>query len=265
MIYKRLLSSFCFILISLFVNAQSPAVTTKLPPDKLLEKKIAGLTQQNTLLKTRLQQSTLDNQRLQTQILSLQQTIQRRNDSIAQQQATIDGLRAKMSQLTAQNNQLQNDLSQRTTELATARNRITQLEYDRKVLTDNRIIRIYNFSADDVRKQFIRNLSAPESGFQYDDDLIDDEIQITRNFGDQAEAWWVFDKTLDTILELKIRIKPHLYDPQKALVFGETKLLQKTRYSNKPFDEQHDREKINLYREKTLRMLEGKLSGTSEK
>ncbi|WP_461089148.1 hypothetical protein [Spirosoma gilvum] len=249
----------------MLVNAQSAAVTTKPSPDKTLEKRITALTQQNSLLKARFQQSILDNQRLKTQIASLQQTIAVRNDSLAQQQTTISGLRNQLHQLTARNNQVQKELDQRTVDLKTANTRVAQLEYDRKILIDNRIIRVYNFSADDVRKQFVRNLSAPESGFQYDDDLIDDEIQITRNFGDQAEAWWVFDKTLDTILELKIRIKPHLFDPQKALVFGETKLLQKTRYSNKPFDEQHDREKINLYREKTLRMLEGKLSGTSDK
>lgn len=259
-----------YLLFSLFIRLQIPfasaqTLVVKDTPIKVLEKKVAGLTQHNTLLKGRLLQSAIENQRLQTQVANLQQTISLRNDSIAHQQTAIGSLNGQVGQLTTKNQQLQANLEQRNAELKAANTRILQLEYDRKILSDTHIIRIYNFSADDVRQQLIRSLSVPESGFQYDDALIDDEIQITRNFNDQAEAWWVFDKTLDTILELKIRIKPHLYDPQKAVVFGEAKLLQKTRYSNKPFDEQHDREKINLYREKTLRMLEGKLSGTSDK
>ncbi|MVM38651.1 hypothetical protein GO730_15685 [Spirosoma sp. HMF3257] len=265
MTYKCLPFLILLLLHYALAKAQGPIVKPKDSPTQVLEKKVTSLTQYNNQLRGKLALAALENQQLQTQITGLQKVIESRNDSITRQLTRIEGLNDQIAQLTTKNQQLLATIDQRTTELKAANTRIVQLEYDRKVLIDSHIIRIYNFSADDVRKEFIHNLSAPESGFQYDDGLIDDEIQITRNFGDQAEAWWVFDKTLDTILELKIRIKPHLYDPQKAIVFGETKLLQKTRYSNKPFEEQHDREKVGLYREKTLHMLEGKLSGTSDK
>ena len=230
-----------------------------------LEKKIAQLTQQNTLLRDRLKVAATEKQQLAGQIATQQKTIESRNDSIAGHIQTIQTLNAQIGKLNQEVRIIQDTLSKRVTDLKNANQQIRHLTYDKANLVDNRIVRIYNFSAADVRKQFLQSLSAAESGFQFDDALIDDEIQITRNFNDQAEAWWVFDKTLDTILELKIRIKPHLYDPQKSIVFGETKLLQKTRYSNKPFEEQHDQEKIKLYREKAFHMLEGKLKGTSDK
>ncbi|GAB3994475.1 hypothetical protein GCM10028807_32400 [Spirosoma daeguense] len=265
MLPKCLLFNVLFFIQIFSLKAQTTTPPPPVSPTKALEKKIQSLTYQNTQLKSQQQQATAEIQRLQNQITGLQKLVSLRNDSIARQQKAIDTLHGQIAQLKTKNQQVQNQLNQRTSDLQAANTRIKELEYDRKILIDNHIVRIYNFSADDVRKQFIRSLSAPESGFQYDDDLIDDEIQITRNFNGQAESWWVFDKTLDTILELKIRIKPHLYDPQKAVVFGDAKLLQKTRYSNKSFDEQHDREKIALYRNKLLDMLEGKLSGTSEK
>ena len=246
-------------------NAQgiaAPATTTVI---EALERKVNALTQQTTFLRGQLKLSATEKQQLLGQVATQQKTILVRNDSIAELHQSIQILSKEIGLLQKEADQLNNTITQRTDELKTATTQIRQLEYDKKNLVDNRIVRIYNYSAADVRKQFLQSLAISESGFQYDDALIDDEIQITRNFNDQAEAWWVFDKTLDTILELKIRIKPHLYDPQKCIVFGETKLLQKTRYSNKPFEEQRDQEKINLYREKAFHMLEGKLKGTSDK
>ncbi|MEZ0540443.1 hypothetical protein [Fibrella arboris] len=228
-------------------------------------RKIKVLTQQTAFLRNQVRLLATDNQRQLTVLTGLQRTLLMRTDSIAKQQAVIGTLTSQITQLTANYQASQASLAEQTAALKAANIQIAQLEYDKKNLVDKQIVRIYNFSADDVRKQFIQSLSAPESGFQYDDGLINDEIKITRNFDDQAEAWWVFDKTLDTVLELIVRIKPHRYDPQRALVYGTARVLQKTRYSNKPFDEQRDREKIALYSEKTIRLLEGKLSGTSDK
>ncbi|MBO0950563.1 hypothetical protein [Fibrella forsythiae] len=249
----------------LFTNAQTSPLPAKYDLAEAYEKKIRSLTQQTNLLKVQTRQLAADNQRQQAQLTGLQKTLTLRNDSLARQQAQISTLTVQVSELTAGNQNLQASLTQRTTQLQAATTQVAQLEYDKQNLVDKRILRIYHFPADDVRKQFIQSLSMPESGFQYDDGLVNDEIKITRNFNDQTEAWWVFDKTLDTVLELVIRIKPHLYDAQKAIVFGEARVLQKTRFSNKPFEEQRDREKTALYSEKTLRMLEGKLAGTSDK
>jgi len=116
-----------------------------------------------------------------------------------------------------------------------------------------------------VRKQFLQSLSKPESGFQYDDALVDDEIQITRNFNDQAEAWWVFDKTLDTILELKIRIKPHLYDPQKVLFLARQNCSRKPDTVINHLSHNTTRRKSVSIVKKRFDLLEGKLQGTSDK
>lgn len=260
-----LLTFLCIIMLGFATKAQSLTAKPSTAVTEALEKKIAQLTQQNTFLRDRLKAAATEKQQLTGQIATQQKTIESRNDSIAGHIQTIQTLNLQIGKLNQEAKIRQDTLSKRLIDLKNANQQIRHLTYDNANLVDNRIVRVYNFSAADVRKQFLQSLSAAESGFQYDDALIDDEIQITRNFNDQAEAWWVFDKTLDTILELKIRIKPHLYDPQKSIVFGETKLLQKTRYSNKPFEEQHDQEKIKLYREKAFHMLEGKLKGTSDK
>ncbi|OIN60044.1 hypothetical protein [Arsenicibacter rosenii] len=243
------------------ITAQTPAS----PPTDDLKKQIATLTQQNTNLRIALRQAGSEKTQLQNITAGLQKTLLQRNDSIQGLQKTIGNLNSGLSDQIKEVKRLEQIIARQTADLKAAYQKISVLEYDKKSLIDDKIVRIYNFSASDVRKEFLQSLAKDGSGFQYDDALVDDEIQITRNFNDQAEAWWVFDKTLDTILELKIRIKPHLYDPQKCIVFGETRLLQKTRYSNKPFEEQRDQEKIKLYREKTFRLLEGKLQGTSDK
>lgn len=257
--------AFLILILVLFCGRSTRAQTPVIPPAEDLKKQLATLTQQNNNLRIVLRQAGSEKVQLQNIVAGLQKTILTRNDSIQAQYKTINDLNHQLSDQIRENKRLEQIIARQTAELKAANQKISTLEYDKKNLTDDKIVRIYNFSANDVRKQFVQSLSKEGSGFQYDDALVDDEIQITRNFNDQAEAWWVFDKTLDTILELKIRIKPHLYDPQKCIVFGDTRLLQKTRYSNKPFDEQRDQEKIKLYREKAFRLLEGKLQGTSDK
>jgi vacuolar-type H+-ATPase subunit I/STV1 len=253
----------CYFLVTgvLLIYGQASTPSNASAPPKAAKKKPQTLFQQSVLLTNQLRQSTLEKQQLQSQLTSLQKTISSLHDSISRQQAVIQELTSK----SAQTAQVQATLTQRADELKTSKTQIKELEYDRKLLSDKQVVRIYHLPVTEVRQQFIRSLSAPESGFQYDESQVDDEIQVTRNFNDQANAWLVFDKTSDAVLELKIRIKQHLYDPQKTVVFGKTRLLQKTRYSNKPIEEQRDPEKIALYQEKLLRMLEGKLNGTSDK
>lgn len=257
--------AFLILILVLFCGRSTRAQTPVTPPAEDPKKQLATLTQQNNNLRIALRQAGSEKVQLQNIVAGLQKTILTRNDSIQAQYKAINDLKHQLSDQVQETRRLEQIIARQTDELKAANQKISILEYDKKNLIDDKIVRVYNFSANDVRKQFVQSLSKEGSGFQYDDALVDDEIQITRNFNDQAEAWWVFDKTLDTILELKIRIKPHLYDPQKCIVFGDTRLLQKTRYSNKPFEEQHDQEKIRLYREKTFRLLEGKLQGTSDK
>ena len=147
----------------------------------------------------------------------------------------------------------------------TALSKVARLTYERNLLTITDLIRIYRVAPAKTLATLLQNLNETESGFQYSVDSTANELKIIRHFDDQTEAWWVFDKTLDTILELTLQFKRDRFDRNRTLVFASSRLLQKIRYSNKPFEEQTDTEKIALYRDKTLKLVEGNLRKSSDK
>ena len=120
-------------------------------------------------------------------------------------------------------------------------------------------MRIYDVSAAKVKENITAQLSRDSLGFKFDDNLSQGIIKATKQFGTDTEAWWVFDKTVDILLELELKIVPHLYDSNRSLIYGKTNLLEKIRYSNKQYTPQEDVDKIKLYQEKALRLLESSI------
>jgi small-conductance mechanosensitive channel len=227
--------------------------------------RINALLQQTSTLRGQLRQENRENRRLAGQLLDTEKVSQARADSINQFTGQVADLNLRLDQTQQAKRQVEATLSQTQTNLDSAQQQIKRLNYDHTLFTTPALLRIYRFTPAETRAIFLRNLTQPESGFQYDIDSTANELKITRRFDDQTEAWWVFDKTLDTVLELTLRFTSHNFDTSRTLVYATANLLQKTRYSSKPFEEQHDPEKIALYRDKTLRLLEGNLRNTSDK
>ena len=226
---------------------------------------IRKLQQQTNTLKTQLRQEAIQNRQLNDQISRLNRLVNYKTDSIGDLQSQVGDQLVRIEQLRQMNQQTEKVLSETRSLLDSARQQIARLRYDQQHLTDNRVIRIYQFPLTETRAILMRNLAKDDSGFQYDDDTTGNVLTVTRRFDGQAEAWWVFDKTLDTVLEITLRLEKHQFDQQRTVVFADTKLMQKTRYTNKPFEEQREPEKIVLYRNRALRLLEGSLSSTSDK
>ncbi len=212
-----------------------------------------------------IRQLTTNIKDLQFNIDGLNTDLVGKNTSIGNLTQDVEGLKRNVKELDTKNQQLTYNLAESNAKLQDAYILIEQLRYDKNILSDNKIIRIYSLSPKDSRQQFLNLLNQAESGFKFDDNAEEGELKITKEFDAQAEAWWIFDKTLDTILEVVLQFQPHRFDANKTLLLVEPKLLQKTRFSNKPFEEQQDVEKVKLYRDKVLKMLEGSLAKSSEK
>ncbi len=141
-------------------------------------------------------------------------------------------------------------------DLSSAQDEIRKAKYEIEILRDPTIVRVYEYSAAKTKEALTARLSESSLGFQFDEDATKGSIKATKQFGNDTEAWWVFDKTIDVLLELELRVVPHQYDPNRSLVYGTTNLLEKVRYSNKQYAPQDDTDKIKLYQEKALRLLE---------
>jgi hypothetical protein len=237
--------------------------------------------QKVSLLQNQLRQAERKNRRLLYSIGELTGQVRTQADSIkrltvslvnqkttlADLKATVAMLNASLADIRAQNQAIQKTLTERSEQIEKSRQQLTLLEYDRSVLADRAVLRIYKLSPTGVRQRLMAALSKAESGFKYDDDAtVRGAIRIVRTFDNQVEAWWMFDKTIDSVLELTLVIQPHRFNPQRCLLLVTAKLLQKSRFSNKPFEEQTDEEKIALYRDKSMRLLEeGDLRTLSDK
>jgi hypothetical protein len=148
-------------------------------------------------------------------------------------------------------------------DLTTAQDEIRRIKYENEILKDPAVVRIYDVSAAKATDALVARLSESSLGFQFDEE--NGSIKATKQFDNNAEAWWVFDKTIDVLLELNLRVAPHLYDPNRSVVYGSTNLLEKIRYSNKQYSPQEDTDKIKLYQEKALRLLEMNIRKTAVK
>jgi len=214
---------------------------------KSLRNKLAEVNRQNTQL-------TEENTNLHSYLRQLNQTISNVRDSInleIKQKRQIDLESKKWQEATFNVNKT---LQSSQKELSSAQDEIRKLKYETEILKDPTILRIYDESAGKVKESFISRLSESSLGFQFDED--GGSLKATKQFGSDTEAWWVFDKTIDMLLELNLRVVPHQYDANRSVVYGSTNLLEKVRYSNKQYTPQDDTDKIRLYQEKAIRLLE---------
>lgn len=255
-------------LVSLPLFAQPSAETQSEADAKLIasqRERINTLQEQQTILRNRLRQEERQSRLAEERLAAAKKTIENRNDSIGRYLEELATLNAKMAQVQVALRESEAARAQVEVVRDTALARVARLTYERNLLNVSDLIRIYRIAPAETLTALLRNLNQSEAGFQYNVDSTANELKIVRQFNDQTEAWWLFDKTLDTILELTLQLKPHRYDRNRTLVFASPRLLQKIRYSNKPFEEQTDVEKIALYRDKTLKLLEGNLRKSSDK
>jgi hypothetical protein len=249
--------------------AQTPTEPTQSEADaKLIEslrERVNALQDQQTTLRNRLRQEERRSKQAEERLVVAERTIQSRNDSISRYMQVTETMNRRVAQL--QTAQCEADQERARIEAVrdTALAKVSRLTYERNLLNISDLNRIYRVAPHVTRAALIQSLNQSESGFQYTVDSTANELKIIRHFDDQTEAWWLFDKTIDTILEMTLQFKQHRFDRNRTLVFVNPRLLQKVRYSNKPFEAQTDLEKIALYREKTLKLLEGNLRKFSEK
>ncbi len=206
-----------------------------------------------------------DNQKLQAELDRLTALLRLQRDSSNRVSGRVQGLQTVVKDFKTVNQSLEATLARKNTQLAERDQQIVRLDYERQLLMDSKLIRLYHSTPVEVRKQFIANVNRPDSGFHFDDDPLVNQLKITRQFGDQAEGWWVFDQTLDSVLEIVFTIKRHRFDANKTLLYADSRLTQKKRFSNAVYEQQSDIDKVNFYRNKALAFIEGSLAGTSDK
>ncbi|GAB2641572.1 hypothetical protein GCM10027035_39370 [Emticicia sediminis] len=223
---------------------------------KQLKSKLSTVTQLNTQL-------TEENKNLHNYLRQLNQTISDVRDSINIQtnlSRKLDYESKKWQEATFNVNKT---LQATQKDFITAQDEIRRLKYENEILKDPKVVRMYDVSAAKVKDALIGRLNESSLGFQFDEE--NDSLKVIKQFDNSTEAWWVFDKTIDILLELNLRIAPHLYDPNRSVVYGSINLFEKVRYSNKQYTPQEDADKIRLYQEKTMRLLEANISKTAVK
>ncbi len=223
---------------------------------KQLKSKLSTVTQLNTQL-------TEENKNLHNYLRQLNQTISDVRDSINIQTDLSRKLdyESKKWQEAAFN--VNKSLQATQKDFITAQDEIRRLKYENEILKDPKVVRMYDVSAVKVKDALIGRLNESSLGFQFDEE--NDSLKVIKQFDNSTEAWWTFDKTIDILLELNLRIAPHLYDPNRSVVYGSISLFEKVRYSKKQYTPQEDADKIRLYQEKTMRLLEANISKTAIK
>lgn len=225
---------------------------------KLLRNKLAASDRLN-------KQLTEENINLHSYLKQLNQTVSNVRDSIDAELKLNKGLNLESKRWQEATFNVNKSLQVSQKDLAAAQDELRKLKYETEILKDPNVVRIYDLSADKVKEGLISRLSESSLGFQFDEDAANGSIKATKQFDSNAEGWWVFDKTVDVLLELNLRVAPHQYDANRCLVYGSTNLLEKIRYSNKQYTPQDDVDKIKLYQEKALRLLEMNIRKTTNK
>lgn len=223
---------------------------------KQLKNKLSIITQLNTQL-------TEENKNLHSYLRQLNQTISNVRDSINIQINLNKKLEFESEKWQEATLNVNKTLQTTQKDFVTAQDEIRKLKYENEILKDPAVLRIYDVSAAKVKDALITRLSEPNLGFLFDEEH--GNIKATKQFDNNTETWWFFDKTIDLLLELNLRVAPHLYDPNRSLVYGSTNLLEKGRYSNKQFVPQENDDKIKLYQEKAIRLLEANIQKTTAK
>lgn len=249
---KKHYFSICLLLIVLQANAQSPT---------LLKRK---LIQSNTLNK----QLKYENKNLHDYQKTLITIVSNVRDSLNAEIEANKKMALFVQRVTNDNKKLQEEniinydkIQKLSNDFSASEKRVVEANYEKEILANPEIVRIYNSPMDDTKLKYITKLGDEKLGFKYDE-KDDNTYKITKAFGSDTEAWWVFDKTIDVLLEITIKFQPHKFDKNRTLAYVSTTLLEKVRFSNKQFTPQDDLDKIDLYRKKAIRLLEGDLKSS---
>ena len=116
-----------------------------------------------------IRQLTTNVKDLQFNIDGLNTDLAGKNTSIGNLTQDVEGLKRNVKELDTKNQQLTYNLAESNSKLQDAYILIEQLRYDKNILSDNKIIRIYSLSPKDSRQQFLNLLNQAESGFKFDD------------------------------------------------------------------------------------------------
>ena len=242
----------CFLLFVLQANAQSPT---------LLKRKLV----KSNLLNKQLKYENKNLQDYQKKLITIVSNVR---DSLNTEIEANKKMALFVQRVTTDNKKLQeenlinyNKIQKLSNDLSASEKQVVEANYEKEILANPEIVHIYEASLDDVRLKYIGKLGDEKLGFKYDE-KDENTYKITKAFGSDTEAWWVFDKTIDILLEITVKFQPHKFDKNRTLAYVSTNLLEKVRFSNKPFAPQDDLDKIELYQKKAIRLLEGELKSS---
>ncbi|TAE28648.1 MAG: hypothetical protein EAZ91_14260 [Cytophagales bacterium] len=186
-------------------------------------------------------------------------------DSLAKLRNQVQSQTAQLAQLRQSARQLESAQAAVRATRDSARRSMESLNFEKQLLKDTRAVRIYKFPVNDVRKVFTDNLNRDNAGFTLNNSSAGNTLIMSREFNQQAPAWWDVDREDDGRLDVTLRLVEHPYDNSRTVLYADTRLLKKDRTGNKPIQDQSDPEKLQLYRDRTIRLLEGFLRVASEK
>ncbi len=201
-------------------------------------------------------QLTEENKNLHSYLRQLNQIISNVRDSINLQIALSKKLDFESRQWQESAFNVNKTLQETQKDLDTAQEEIRKLTYENVILKDPSVVRIYDISAAKVKEALINRLSERSLGFQFNEDATKGNIKITKIFDKNTEEWWILDKSIDVLLELELRVVLHQYDPNRSIIYSSTNLFEKAKNSNNEYTPQEDIDKIRIYEEKVLRVLE---------
>lgn len=215
---------------------------------KQLKSKLSVMTQLNTQL-------TEENKNLHSYLRQLNKVVSNVRDSLNFQtnlSKKLDLETKKWQESTFNTNK---SLQEAQKDFITAQDEIRKLKYENEILKDPAVVRVYDLSAKKVKNALIARLNDSSLGFKFNE--TKDTLKAVKQFDNSTKALWLIDKTSDTSLELNLRVVQHLYDPNRCVVYASTNLREKGKYGNSPLK---DTDKINLYQEKAIRLLEVNIS-----
>lgn len=223
------------------------------------------LQQQLKTARVQLKQQATQNEQLQARLSLILAQVTGKNDSIGRLILQSAGQLGEAAQLAQTGQQLQNNLTQTTHTLDSTQQQLRQVLYDRQQLTDSRVVRIYQFPLVEAKAILLRNLTKTNSGFLFDHDSLRNVLRITHQYIEKKPGRWIFNRVFETIVEMEVRLVEHTFDPSRTLVYAFTRLRQKRVYIEDYFNEIVQPDQTALYREQSLRLLEGELRNTSDK
>lgn len=199
------------------------------------------------------------------QLVSQTRLNQLLQDSVAKLNKQLQSQLLQIIQLNGNGRKLESVQNAQKASRDSLKRQMAQLNYERQLVTDPRVVRIYKFPLPEVRRTLVDNLTKTGSDLSYEAGTATNMLVLKREFNERAGVWWPADKNLDALLEVTLRLVEHQYDSGRTVVYSDVRLLQKDRNTDKVFDDQSDPEKTTLYRNRAIRSIEGFLRTTSEK